>query len=86
MFIVANLYLFPQILQTVTFSSYIWWNGDIKLSDAFLVIMIFRILAEPMRQLPNFLGQFLAFMVSAKRIQDYLQTDEIDDKLVEQNL
>lgn len=66
--VVACLYIFPQLLQTVTFSVYIWFKGDIRLSDAFLILMVFRLLQDPMRTLPNFLGTFLAFMVSSKRI------------------
>jgi ATP-binding cassette subfamily C (CFTR/MRP) protein 1 len=77
------LYFFPSLLQTCTFSGAIYYNGHISLGEAFLILNIFRILKGPMDSLPSFVGAALNFLVSMKRIQDFLLCDEVDHNLIE---
>ena len=44
---------------------------------------MFFLLEEPIKWLPEFLGTFTEFMVSMRRIQHFLRSNEINPKLVE---
>lgn len=65
---ISSLYFFPQLLQTVSFCSFIYFKGNISLPDAFLIMMVFRLLIVPLRTLPLFIGEFIAFIISMQRI------------------
>ena len=48
-----------------------------------MILNIFRILQGPISSLPSFVGAALNFLVSMKRIQDFLLCDEVDHELIE---
>ena len=77
------LYFFPSLLQTATFSGAIYYRGSIELGEAFLILNIFRILQGPISSLPSFVGAALNFLVSMKRIQDFLLCDEVDHEIID---
>ena len=54
-----------------------------SLADGFAWMQIIYSLDQPMRWLPEFLGVFMEFVVSMKRIQKFLLWDEINPHLVE---
>lgn len=82
MFLICFIFLFPQLLQTISFSTYIFFNGDLELSTAFFIITIFRMMIGPLRTLPHFVSQLIQFKVSMNRVQEYLNCEEIDESLV----
>ena len=53
-----------------------------SLDVAFTVMTILSLIKDPLRALPLFIGQLIEFRVSMKRIQDYLQVDEINSSMV----
>eukprot|EP00345_Euplotes_harpa_P010205 CAMPEP_0168340202 /NCGR_PEP_ID=MMETSP0213-20121227/13921_1 /TAXON_ID=151035 /ORGANISM="Euplotes harpa, Strain FSP1.4" /LENGTH=575 /DNA_ID=CAMNT_0008346389 /DNA_START=1117 /DNA_END=2844 /DNA_ORIENTATION=- len=54
-----------------------------SLGTGFACFQIFDLLHEPMAWIPNFLGIFMSFMVSIKRIQKFLLCPEMNQNLVE---
>jgi ATP-binding cassette subfamily C (CFTR/MRP) protein 1 len=79
------LYFFPSLLQSATFAGAIYWNGSIELGEAFLILNIFRILTGPFTTLPSFVGDLITFLISMKRIQNFLLCDEIDMNMIKQD-
>ena len=68
MFLICFIFLFPQLLQTISFSSYIFFNGDLELSTAFFIISIFRMIIGPLRAVPGIISGVIQFKVSMERI------------------
>jgi len=66
--VVSSLYFFPAILSAVVFASYIGAGNYLSLDIAFTVITLLNMIKDPLRALPLFLGSFLEFLVSMKRI------------------
>ena len=61
----------------------VYYRGSIELGEAFLILNIFRILQGPISSLPSFVGAALNFLVSMKRIQDFLLCDEVDHEIID---
>lgn len=83
--IITSLYFFPGILSSVVFTTYIGTGHQIDLASAFTVLVFFDLIKEPLRQLPLFVSQFIQLVVSMKRIQEYIDSDEIDQAMLIQN-
>ena len=58
---ISTLYFFPSILSAVVFSFYIGFGNTLRLDIAFTVITILNLIKEPLRSLPQFIGQVLEF-------------------------
>jgi ATP-binding cassette subfamily C (CFTR/MRP) protein 1 len=80
--IVTSLYFFPQILSATVFSVYIGTNHILDISTAFTVMTILNLLQEPLRTLPLFLGQLIEFLIAMRRIQAFINLDEINPTIV----
>ena len=81
---ISTLYFFPSILSAVIFSFYIGFGNTLSLDIAFTVMTILNLIKEPLRSLPQFIGQLLEFQVSMTRIQEFIQVDEINTSMVNQ--
>ena len=79
---ISTLYFFPSILSAVVFSFYIGFGNTLRLDIAFTVITILNLIKEPLRSLPQFIGQVLEFQVSMTRIQEFIQVDEINTSII----
>ena len=66
--IISTLYFFPSILSAVIFSFYIGLGNTLCLDVAFTVMTILNLIKDPLRSLPEFIGNFLEFQVSMTRI------------------
>jgi ATP-binding cassette, subfamily C (CFTR/MRP), member 1 len=66
--VVTSLYFFPAVLSAVVFAFYIGFGNPLDLAIAFTVITMLNMIKEPLRMLPLFVGSFLEFLVSMKRI------------------
>jgi ABC-type multidrug transport system fused ATPase/permease subunit len=82
--VVSSLYFFPAILSAVVFASYIGAGNYLSLDIAFTVITLLNMIKDPLRFLPLFIGSFLEFLVSMKRIQSFLLVDEVNTTLIRQ--
>lgn len=54
-----------------------------KVSTAFAALQVLNMLRDPTRWLPFFIGMMMEFTVSMKRIQKFLQAEEINQLLIE---
>ena len=77
-FMISSLYFFPSVLGSVVFSTYIGTGHYIDLQTAFTVMIFFGLIQDPLRQFPLFISSLLQLVVSMKRIQEFLEADEID--------
>lgn len=74
---ITSLYFFPSILSSVVLSTYIGTNHTIDLPTTFTVLVFFNMIQGPIRQLPLFLGEFIEFQVSMRRIQKFIDIKEV---------
>ena len=68
----------PIIVNSVSFSTYIGLGNTITLPNAFAVLVFFNMLKEPLWAVPDFLAAIADMMVSMNRIQEYLESDEVE--------
>jgi ABC-type multidrug transport system fused ATPase/permease subunit len=81
--IIASLYFFPQVLSSVVFATYIGTGHYIDLGTAFSVLVFFELIKDPMRSLPYFISSFIELLVSMRRIQAFIDSDELQlDKMI----
>jgi ATP-binding cassette subfamily C (CFTR/MRP) protein 1 len=81
-FSVTSLFFFPAILSPVVFAFYIGSGNYLTLDVAFTVITLLNMIKEPLRLLPLFVGSFLEFLVSMKRIQAFMMCDEVNATMI----
>ena len=75
----------PIIVSSVSFSTYIGLGNTITLANAFAVLVFFNMLREPIWAVPDFLTLIADMLVSMNRIQEYLESDEVEVKMIVQN-
>ena len=80
--IVVSLYFFPQILSAVVFGFYIGFGNNLSLDVAFTVITILNMIKDPLRSLPMFVGTAIEFSVSMRRIQAFMNVDEVNTTII----
>lgn len=66
------------LLGLVCLVAGISYGVKIDVATAFLMMSIITLIKEPVRWLPFFLGALVEFLVSMKRIEQFLMADEID--------
>ena len=69
-------------MSATIFSVYIGVGNTLNLQNAFTVMTILNLLQDPLRTLPLFIGQMIEFLVSMKRIQDFISLPEINDTTI----
>ena len=79
---ITFIVLLPSWLILTVFSVAIKSGIEMKVSEAFAALQVLALLREPTRWLPFFIGMMMEFSVSMRRIQDFLQSEEINPKLV----
>ena len=79
--------LIPNIVPLVCFSLYPTMMGKpLTSSVAFTSISLFSILQMPFAMMPMCMMLLVQYNVSVKRINNFMNLDEVDDTLVEKNL
>jgi ATP-binding cassette subfamily C (CFTR/MRP) protein 1 len=81
MLMIAFIFLFPQLMSTITIVVFIYLGNSLDLSTAYTIKIIFNYIKDPMRLLPMFIAQLLEFKLSMTRIQQFLVCDEINPSL-----
>ena len=80
-FMVGNLiffiYLFPSMLPVATFSTFIALGNELKYQVAVGALVLFQLMKVPLIQAPIFFGDLIQLMVSLKRIDKFLNSDEV---------
>ena len=79
---IFNFVILIPMLTLITFLVFIRSGHEMSLSDAFMAITVLHGLQEPVQWIPEFLGYFMEFVVSMKRINKFLLCDEINPKIV----
>jgi len=81
--LIACIYLFPNLLPAVTFSSYIGWGNSLDLATAVTALILFNMMRDTLIELPFFASDFLSMAVSMKRIQKFVELDEVQKNIRE---
>lgn len=82
MTLIAFVFLFPQLMSTITISTYVFLGNDLDLSTAYTIKIVFNYIKDPMRMLPMFFAQLNDFKLAMRRIQQFLVCDEINPSLI----
>lgn len=70
----------PILITLVSFISFIYFaKGELTVSVAFTSLTLFSMIRQPMAVLPIYLVQLSTVYVSVKRVQDFLQEEEVPD-------
>ncbi|CAI2361005.1 unnamed protein product [Moneuplotes crassus] len=77
------IFLLPSFLILTVFSVAIRSGIRFRASTAFAALQVLNLLRDPTRWLPFFIGVMMEFGVSMKRIQVFLQGEEINHKMLE---
>jgi ABC-type multidrug transport system fused ATPase/permease subunit len=99
LFCVSNVNLFllwlaPVAVSVVTLGAYQSYTDHLNIADIFTALAIFNIIQEPIRNLPMIISNMLETFVSLKRIEAYLEQEDIKpeylvkntSKLIEKNI
>lgn len=78
---ISFVFLFPQLMSTITIIVFVYLGNSLDLSTAYTIKIIFNYIKDPMRLLPLFISQLLEFKLSMTRIQSFLVCDEINPSL-----
>ena len=71
------IYLFPSMLPVATFSTFIALGNELKYQVAVGALVLFQLMKVPLIQAPIFFGDLIQLMVSLKRIDKFLHSDEV---------
>ena len=82
MLLVTTLYFFPTSLQAVCYSFFIGFGNILSLNTGYVVLSVFNLIADPIRELPAFIGFAIEFVISMRRIQKFLLIPEINHTVV----
>ncbi|CAI2363872.1 unnamed protein product [Moneuplotes crassus] len=76
------LWAISPIFMVLTFTIFYATGNTMTLAYAFAARHIFYSLEQPMRRIPAFIGSYMEFLVSMKRIQKFLQCPEINPNII----
>ncbi|XP_066904292.1 multidrug resistance-associated protein 1 isoform X2 [Halyomorpha halys] len=77
----------PFLVSLTTFATYVLIdeNNVLDASKAFVSLSLFNILRNPMMLLPNMLSNMIQASVSVKRIDNFLNNEDLDPEIVDNN-
>jgi|LauGreDrversion4_2_1035121.scaffolds.fasta_scaffold99282_3 ABC-type bacteriocin/lantibiotic exporter with double-glycine peptidase domain len=79
--LIAFSYMFPNMMPAVCFGTYIGLGNYLDLSTAVTCIMFFGLMSGPMIWVPMAISDFIQLKVSMKRVQKFLQVDDVQKDL-----
>ena len=71
------IYLFPSMLPVTTFVTYISLGNYLEYPVAVAALVLFGLMRGPLIQAPIFFGDLIQLLVSMKRIDKFLNSDEV---------
>ncbi len=77
-------YFFPQSLSAIVLSVYIATGNILDLGTAYTASIIFMMIEDPLRSVPDFVSQYVELLISMRRIQEFLLCQEVNKTLVVQ--
>jgi ATP-binding cassette, subfamily C (CFTR/MRP), member 1 len=81
--LIGCIYLFPNLLPAIVFSTYIGTGHTLDLPTAVTILVLFNMMKGPLISLPMFFSDLIDLLVSMKRIQRFVQTDEVQKNIVQ---
>lgn len=69
-------------MSATIFSVYIGTGNTLNIENAFTVMTILNLLQDPLRTLPLFIGQMIEFLISMKRIQEFISLPEMNETTI----
>jgi ABC-type multidrug transport system fused ATPase/permease subunit len=73
----------PFFVSLATFIAYTMAGNDLTPDKAFVALSLFNLLRFPLVMLPMLISAIVQAMVSAKRVQQFLQLDEVNEDNVD---
>ena len=67
----------PKMMSVVSFYTNVLFGNTIDLAKAFTVLILFDKINQPMIHLPIIIGNTLELLVSLKRIQAFMDSEEL---------
>ncbi|KAF9555967.1 multidrug resistance-associated ABC transporter [Agrocybe pediades] len=71
----------PILVSIVAFGVYVMRGNELTVGTAFTAIVLFNMIKSPLNVLPSWLVQILQTGVAIKRIEAYLNEDEVTDQV-----
>ena len=56
-----------------------------SLTVGYVMLNVFEMIRDPIKDLPLFIGQAIEFAISMRRIQEFLLLDEINESIVDRS-
>jgi ABC-type bacteriocin/lantibiotic exporter with double-glycine peptidase domain len=75
--LIAGNYFFPNLLSFAVFATYIFIGGNLTLDVAIMSLILLQMVTGAMNEVPWFTNAFMEMIVSNKRIQKFLLSDEV---------
>jgi ABC-type uncharacterized transport system fused permease/ATPase subunit len=72
-------------MSTVTIALYVFLGNSLDIGTAYTVKLVFTYVQTPLRVLPFLIAAFFEFRISMRRIQEFLECDEINKSIVNHN-
>lgn len=82
---VAGIYLFPNLLPAVTYSVFIAQGNVLDFQVAAASMVIFGLMQGPLIQVPFFFSEIINLVVSMRRIEGFLDLDEVQNGIIDKN-
>lgn len=81
--LIFMIYFFPSLLPVTTFATYIALGNYLEYNVAVAALVLFGLMRGPLIQAPIFFGDLIQLLVSMKRIQDFMLSDEVQSQIKE---
>lgn len=82
---IVGAYLFPNMLPAVTFATFIGTGHTLDFNVAVAALVIFNLMQGPLIQVPFFCSEAINLIVSMKRIEGFLDLDQVQEGIVERS-
>jgi ABC-type bacteriocin/lantibiotic exporter with double-glycine peptidase domain len=82
---IITAFLMSPFFMITTFGVFMLCGNSMSTATGFAALQVLFAIDEPIRWIPQFIGTFMEFLVSMRRIQRFLLCDEINSQLVESN-
>ena len=82
-FEILAAFLMSPLFIITAFTVFMLAGNSMSTATGFAALQVLGSLEEPIQWIPHFIGTFMEFLVSMRRIQKFLLCDEIHSELVE---
>ncbi|KAG1843494.1 hypothetical protein F4604DRAFT_1938195 [Suillus subluteus] len=71
----------PILVSLISFFTFVYQGNQLTVSVAFTSIALFSMIRQPLNVIPAWIVQILQTGVALKRIEKYLEEDEVDEQV-----